>query len=104
LPDNAQIDSTLKYVLDHSPVDVSRLSPEGKRLISDTRDIIETARVIVNEKNKDELFQYFFWHTRDIGLDPKKVKQKVDGAPEAPASKDRAKDDGQQGSLFLNSL
>jgi hypothetical protein len=42
LPDNHQIDETLKYVNTHSPVDTNALSPEGKNLIQDTRDIIET--------------------------------------------------------------
>ncbi|KAF8639373.1 hypothetical protein AX17_001529 [Amanita inopinata Kibby_2008] len=66
LPSNKQIDRTLKYVLDHSPVDVDRLSPEGRKLINDVHDIIETARLIVQEKNADELFQYFVWHTQDV--------------------------------------
>ena len=44
LPDNHQIDETLKYVHDHSPVDQNALSPEGKKLIQDARDIIETVR------------------------------------------------------------
>ncbi|KAF8749124.1 hypothetical protein RHS01_10322 [Rhizoctonia solani] len=42
LPDNQQIDETLKYLNSHSPVDLNALSPEGKKLIQDTRDIIET--------------------------------------------------------------
>jgi hypothetical protein len=66
MPSNAQIDETLQYVIDHSPVDKFKLSPEGQKLIQDARDIIKTARVIVAEKNADELFQNFVWHTRDI--------------------------------------
>lgn len=69
LPDNAQIDHTLKYVLNHSPVDQDKLSPDGRKLVQDVKDIIETARVIVNEKNDDELFQNFIWHTRDVETD-----------------------------------
>jgi Family of unknown function (DUF5923) len=42
LPDNAQIDDTLKYVAEHSPVDEKKLSHEGQKLINDVRDIIET--------------------------------------------------------------
>lgn len=41
-PDNAQIDETLAYVIQHSPVDESRLSSEGRKLIHDVRDILET--------------------------------------------------------------
>ncbi|KAG9004988.1 hypothetical protein FRB90_010641 [Tulasnella sp. 427] len=46
VPDNQQIDETLRYVNSHSPVNVNELSPEGQKLISDARDIIETARLI----------------------------------------------------------
>ena len=44
MPTNAQIDETLSYVRDHPPVDVSKLSPEGRKLTEDARDIIETVR------------------------------------------------------------
>lgn len=48
LPTNAQMDETLVYVRDHSPVSVDKLSPEGRKLIDDTRDIIETvSRLLV---------------------------------------------------------
>jgi hypothetical protein len=43
-PSNAQIDQTLRYVVDHSPVDLDKLSPDGKKLIQESRDIITTAR------------------------------------------------------------
>ena len=42
MPDNQQIDETLAYVRDNSPIDVNQLSPEGKKLIQDIRDIVET--------------------------------------------------------------
>ncbi|KAG5220001.1 hypothetical protein IMY05_C4702000500 [Salix suchowensis] len=92
VPSNAQVDQTLKYVLDNSPVDVSTLSHDGRKLISDTRDIIETARLMVQEKNTDELFQNFLWHTRDV---------KVDGAKKdpnevLPVDKEKARQDGQK--------
>lgn len=45
-PDNVQIDDTLSYVLDHSPIDESKLSGDGKKLVSDVRDIIETVRLL----------------------------------------------------------
>jgi hypothetical protein len=57
MPSNVQIDETLKYVIDNSPVDKSKLSSEGQKLIQDIREIVETARLIVQEKNADELFQ-----------------------------------------------
>lgn len=45
-PDNIQIDETLTYVIDHSPLDESKLSYEGSKLINDVRDILETVRFI----------------------------------------------------------
>jgi hypothetical protein len=67
-PSNHQIDSALRYVLDHPPVDQDQLSPEGRKLIQDCRDIVETARLIVQEKNADELFQNFMWRTDSVDL------------------------------------
>jgi len=42
MPDNAQIDQTLRYFIGHSPVDINQLSPEGKKLVDDVRAILET--------------------------------------------------------------
>lgn len=33
MPSNTQIDATLRYVADNSPIDVIALSSEGKKLI-----------------------------------------------------------------------
>lgn len=77
LPSNAQIDQTRQYVIDHSPVHVDKLSLDGKKLVQDTRDIIETACLIVQEKNADELFQQFVWHMRDV--DKEGIKGGVTG-------------------------
>lgn len=100
MPTNEQIDRTLNYVLQHSPVPESDLSPEGRKLISDTRDIIETARLIVKEKNRDELFQNFVWHTRDTDFD----KAKKDPNDLVPVDKEKAKSDGQQAVQHLRTL
>lgn len=93
LPDNTQIDDTLNYVLNHSPVDQDQLSPEGRKLIQDVKDIIETARVIVKEKNGDELFQNFIWHTRDVDADKLKRDPKdvvPENQPDAASDKEQA--------------
>jgi hypothetical protein len=74
MPDNKQIEETLLYVQDTSPVDVDKLSQEGQKLIQDSCDIIETARWMVQEKNADELL---------------------------PVDKSKAKEDGQTGALCL---
>lgn len=42
MPDNNQIDETLKYFITHSPIDLDQLSPEGRKLVDDVRAILET--------------------------------------------------------------
>jgi hypothetical protein len=100
MPNNKQIDDTLQYVLNNSPVDVSALSPQGRQLIQDTRDIIDTARKIVVEKNADELFQQFVWHTRDVDVD----RAKKDPGEVVPVSQEKAKADGKQAVQHLRTL
>ncbi|KAF8983945.1 hypothetical protein BDQ17DRAFT_1393896 [Cyathus striatus] len=94
MPSNQQIDETLQYVLKNSPVDVNQLSPEGKKLIQDTRYIIETARQIVQDKNADELLQQFIWHTRDIDIEEKKAA--VGGMKDGVPVPEGARDDGRR--------
>lgn len=100
MPSNEQIDRFLKYVLQNSPVDTKELSHDGQRLVSDTRDVIETARLIVKEKNADELFQNFIWHTRDVDLS----QAKKDPSEVVPVDKAKAKNDGQQAVQHLRTL
>ena len=45
MPDNAQLDQTLQYFVTKSPIDISKLSPEGKKLVEDVRAILETVSV-----------------------------------------------------------
>ena len=70
LPTNKQIDEALLFAEKHSPVDVKKLSPDGRRLVDDVRDIIETARLQILTKNKDELFQNFIAHTQAVSITP----------------------------------
>lgn len=95
MPDNVQIDETLAYVGGHSFLDIKALSPDGQKLISDARDIVESARLIVKNKNADELFQNFVYHTS--GTDFNKAKVDTDAA--APISQDQAQRDGQKGMI-----
>jgi hypothetical protein len=44
-----------------SPVEEKKLSSEGRELIDDFRNIIETALKMVKQKNADELFQNFLY-------------------------------------------
>ena len=100
MPSNEQIDRILSYVHQHSPVDTSALSPDGQRLVQDSRDIIETARLIVQQKNADELFQNFIWHTRDVDVG----RAKKDPNEVVPVDKEKAKNDGQQAVQHLRTL
>ncbi|KAK2464849.1 hypothetical protein APHAL10511_003148 [Amanita phalloides] len=98
MPSNQQIDHTLKYVLDHSPVDTEKLSPDGRKLISDMRDIIDTAHRIVMDKNADELFQYFIWHTRDV------EREALAPGDLSPVKGEKAKKDRDQAVRHLRTL
>ena len=97
LPTNEQIDKTLKYILDHSPIDTHKLSSEGKKLVQDTKDIIGTARLMVQEKNADQLLQNFIWHTRTVD----EHKFKTNALNESPTP-ESLKSDSDQGNTSLS--
>ncbi|KAF4574250.1 hypothetical protein EYR40_006036 [Pleurotus pulmonarius] len=101
MPTNEQIGQTLDYVLANSPVDLSKLSPEGRSLIEDTRDVINTAKIIVQEKNADELLQRFIWHTRSTTANTVLNK---DPNQAAPVDKSKIDQDAQQATRHLRTL
>ena len=41
MPDNHQLDTTFTYILSHPPIDVNKLSPEGRKLVDDVRELLE---------------------------------------------------------------
>ncbi|OWT39064.1 hypothetical protein C362_03228 [Cryptococcus neoformans Bt1] len=98
MPDNEQIGSVLEYAIGHSPVDLQKLSPEGRVLIEDFRDTLETLRMIVHEKNSDELFQNAVWSS--YHGDVSKAKQ--DGV--IPVSNEQAKQDGKTAASHIRVL
>ncbi|KAI0028014.1 hypothetical protein K488DRAFT_90191 [Vararia minispora EC-137] len=100
MPDNAQIDRTLKFVLEHSPVDEAKLSSDGRKLVQDSRDVIETARLIVQKKNSDEIFQNFMWGTRDVDL----AAAKKDPNEVIPVDAEKLQQDKQQAAKHLRTL
>jgi len=67
-PTNQQIDDTLRYTISSSPVDLEKLSPEGRKLVQDVREIIEIARQIVAEKNSNQEFQNFLHASRSADI------------------------------------
>ncbi|EFP80265.1 uncharacterized protein PGTG_06221 [Puccinia graminis f. sp. tritici CRL 75-36-700-3] len=101
-PSNAQVDESLTYAINNSPIDDSKLSSDGKQLVQDFRDIIETFRVIVKKKNADELMQNFLFHTKHVDADAH--IQKLKGAAGVAPSKDEAKNDGQAAAQHLRTL
>ncbi|KAL7411844.1 hypothetical protein BDY24DRAFT_395037 [Mrakia frigida] len=99
LPSNNQIDEALLYAEKHSPVDLKKLSPDGRRLIEDLRDIIETARLQIKTKNADELFQNFIFHTQETDLSRGAQSKDV-----LPVGKGDLKEDGANASVHLRTL
>ncbi|KAF8263795.1 hypothetical protein EI94DRAFT_1772841 [Lactarius quietus] len=99
-PSNQQIDAAFKYVLDHSLVDKDKLSSDGQKLVQDTRDIIETARLMVQEKNADEIFQNFMWNTNYEDFS----SAKKDPSEVLPADKSKVKDDAREAARHLRTL
>ncbi|KAK0522256.1 hypothetical protein OC842_006516 [Tilletia horrida] len=67
-PTNEQIDDTLRYTISASPVDLDKLSPEGRKLVQDVREIIEIARQIVQDKNANQEFQNFLFASRQADI------------------------------------
>ncbi|KAI4525606.1 hypothetical protein K525DRAFT_290071 [Schizophyllum commune Loenen D] len=98
MPSNKQIDSALQYTINNTPFPVEQLSSEGKRLVEDSRSIVETARLIVQEKNADEIFQEFVWNTRDVDVASKAR------TTDAPVGKDQVKEDSQTAAHHLRTL
>ncbi|KAG6885293.1 hypothetical protein C0993_003577 [Termitomyces sp. T159_Od127] len=101
LPSNKQIDQTLQYVLDHSPVTTEKLSNDGKKLVHDVQEIIKTMKTMVHDKNRDELFQQFLWHTRDVDVERelKPAKEGASSAMQSDAVKQEA--ESQQGTRSI---
>ncbi|KAL7411789.1 hypothetical protein BDY24DRAFT_121689 [Mrakia frigida] len=70
LPSNAQLDSYLVYLEKHSLVDPAKLSEDGKILIEDLRDVMETCREMIKQRNGDEIIQDFIAGTNETPLQP----------------------------------
>lgn len=120
MPSNTQIDQTLDFVLQHEPIPTKKLSPDGpfslspffqdlprltpltgQRLVQDIRDIIHTAKLMVGEKNADELFQNFVWHTQG-GSKDLNLQNIVGEAKGTVPDAEKTKKDGEDG-LFIPS-
>ncbi|KAJ7753393.1 hypothetical protein DFH07DRAFT_886813 [Mycena maculata] len=102
LPTNAQIADTLQYVKTHSPVDEKKLSPEGRKLVADIREIIGTFSKLVQDKNAGEILQRFVWETR--GVDTANISPGDEHKEKGKEHMDKAKLDAQQAAHHLRTL
>ncbi|CCM07009.1 uncharacterized protein FIBRA_09328 [Fibroporia radiculosa] len=100
LPTNTQIDGGLEYALDHSPVPTDRLSESGQVLIRDLREILNTLRVMFQEKNAGELLQNFVWHTRSTDTN----RAKKDPKDAVPVRQGKGREDANQAAQHLRTL
>lgn len=74
-----------------------KLSPEGKALVGDVREVVNQAKRLLLSKNDGNLLQDFIWQTQQF--DPKAVN-----VPGAPVSKDVAQQHGNQAMEGLRTL
>ena len=75
----------------------SKLSPEGRALVADVRDVVEKAKILLLTKNQGNLIQDFIYQTQHIG------KGDAHGVS-APVGKDQAKQQGQEALDGLRTL
>lgn len=99
VPSNDQIDVALNSFLASkalsSPAD--KLSPEGKALVKDFREVVTQAKNLLLSKNEGNLLQDFIWQTTQF--DPKAV-----GTPNAPVNKETAQQHGDKALQGLRTL
>lgn len=96
---NDQIDVALNSFLASKALSKpsSKLSTEGKALVTDVRDVVTQAKNLLLSKNEGNLLQDFIWQTQQF--DPKSVN-----APNAPVDKDTAKQHGDKALQGLRTL
>ncbi|KAK2770263.1 hypothetical protein CKAH01_14841 [Colletotrichum kahawae] len=99
VPSNDQIDVALNSFLASKALSnpSEKLSPEGKALIADTRDVIQQAKYLLLSKNQGNLLQDFIWQTQEF--DPKAVD-----VPGAPINKEVAQQHGDKAVQGLRTL
>jgi len=99
LPSNDQIDVALNSFLASRALSnpSQKLSPEGRALVADVRQVVEQAKLLLLSKNSANLTQDFFWQTTQF--DPKSTS-----TPGAPVDKETAKEHGNQALEGLRTL
>ncbi|KAL2164305.1 hypothetical protein VTH06DRAFT_3521 [Thermothelomyces fergusii] len=99
VPSNDQIDVALNSFLESKALSnpFSKLSPEGRRLVEDVKEVVTQAKHLLLSKNDGNLLQDFIWQTRQF--DPNAVS-----TPEAPVSKEQAQQHRNQALEGLRTL
>ncbi|KAL8736013.1 MAG: hypothetical protein Q9166_000575 [cf. Caloplaca sp. 2 TL-2023] len=99
VPSNKQIDVALNSAIASKPLanPSSKLSPEGRHLVADLRDVIEQAKVLLLTKNEGNLLQDFSWQTRLVSGSGAQI-------PGAPIDKGTAQQHGNQALDGLRTL
>ncbi|MCJ1263101.1 hypothetical protein MMC22_002971 [Lobaria immixta] len=99
VPSNKQIDVALNSAIASKPLaqPSAKLSPEGRHLVSDLRDVIEQAKILLLTKNEGNLLQDFIWQTGQISGGNTKL-------PGAPIDKGTAQQHGNQALDGLRTL
>ncbi|MCJ1358566.1 MAG: hypothetical protein MMC33_008566 [Icmadophila ericetorum] len=99
VPSNKQIDVALNSALASKALSSpsTRLSAEGKHLIADLREVVESAKVLLLTKNHGNLLQDFIWQTQQISGGNAQL-------PGAPVDKETAKQHGNQALEGLRTL
>ncbi|KAL9040803.1 MAG: hypothetical protein Q9180_001687 [Flavoplaca navasiana] len=99
VPSNKQIDVALNSAIASKPLanPSSKLSPEGRHLVADLRDVIDQAKILLLTKNEGNLFQDFLWQTRFVSGAGAQV-------PGAPIDKTTAQQHGNQALDGLRTL
>ncbi|KAJ6451656.1 hypothetical protein C8R47DRAFT_1329655 [Mycena vitilis] len=104
LPSNAQVAATIDYINTHPPIDESRLSAEGRKLIGDIKAIMGTFSEVVQEKNKGDLLQRFVWETRGVDVEGVKPVVTDEHREKGKEHLERARSDAQEASQHLRTL
>lgn len=98
-PSNDQIDVALNRFLASKALTSpsEKISPEGRALVADFRDVVRKAQHLILSKNAGNLLQDFGWQTSHF--DPKSIH-----APGAPVDKETAKVHGDRAAEGLRTL
>src|SRR5271155_2853248 len=91
-PTNKQIDVALTSAVDSSILNnpSKQLSSEGRKIVKDLRDVIDSAKYLWLKKNYNEELQNFLYHTIQASTSPDSSNIND------PVSKDQAQEHGQQ--------